>query len=92
MATKAWTYDGLVIVRGANSREEYFAEAEKLGVPLDPTVGELETYRLPVAHFRQEDWDGSYMYPCAIEDKPGSGYVKVSFIEKPLIIQKADCA
>lgn len=37
----------------------------------------VEPVIVPVPVYRQERWDGSHMYPTAIDAKPGRGRVKV---------------
>lgn len=37
----------------------------------------VSAIRIPVPVFASEKWDESKCFPCAIEDRPGRGYVKV---------------
>ncbi len=37
-------------------------------------------YLIPGPHFRQEYWDAAQMFECALDAKPGRGYVKVVLV------------
>lgn len=82
----AWqAYDGSVCATGVDSIEE-FAEAVRseegrsfsFVIEPDFDLTSPSFYRIPVGHYRQEQWDGSFMYPCSPDAKPGRGFVKVA--------------
>lgn len=59
---------------------------DSLDLSINPTIDEVEARLnlygvhpviVPIPIFRQESWDGAWVFPCAQDAKPGRGYVKV---------------
>ena len=97
MKQQMWTHDGAILATGVGSREEFVILAEEIGgygvlgalglsvqsakEEIGFAIGEPVFYLVPVPHFRLEDWDGSRMYRCAGDAKPGRGKVKVAIFD-----------
>lgn len=97
MIEQMWTHDGAILATGISTREEFVILAEEIGgydvlgalglsvqsarEEIGFAIGEPVFYLVPIPHYRLEDWDGSRMYPCVGDAKPGRGMVKVAIFD-----------
>jgi hypothetical protein len=83
MSARTWGYDESVIGRNFDSLEAFEEAARhEETIYADQTLVDAHVYRIPVRQFGREEWDGDQMYPCAMGERPGRGYVKVIVAER----------
>lgn len=76
----AWDYAGeCVFATGVDSAEALIqaAHEEDLLVDEHSTLVDVRAYIIPAAMLHREEWDGTRMWPCALDAAPGRGYVRV---------------